>query len=135
MPDEIVDETEPELDEGFFLPLRLKYEYVTGEHWLLSVRVSPTSFGLTASGCGSSMTVRSKSNSRSRSNERGTTSSPPPVSSPSRHRNWGLGLTAQDPDFHVVRIRTSSSFVLPVVQYMRPNGTLSTARSTRGGRR
>ena len=50
MPDEIVDETEPELEEGFFLPLSLKYEYVTGEHGLLSVRVSPTSFGLTASG-------------------------------------------------------------------------------------
>lgn len=36
------------------------------------------------------------------------------------HTDWGLGFTAPEQDFYWVRLHTSSPFVLPTVEFVRP---------------
>lgn len=123
MSDELRD-TEIELEEGFLEPLRLKYEYVTGEHELLSVLESPTvrrTDGIRVRIINDSSVEEHFSVSIER--QANHVVSDTGEHTIAAHRDWGLGFTAQDPDFHIVRIRTSSPFVLPVVQYLRPTST------------
>lgn len=117
-------ETEVELPEAFFEPLRLTYEYVTGEHELLSELESPTvrrTDGIRVRIINDSTVEERFSVSIEREGNNVVSSTGELTLA--AHRNWGLGFTPPDPDFHVVRIRTSSPFVLPVVQYMRPTSS------------
>ena len=113
-----------ELIEGLPSPPILRYEYVTGEHELLSVLESPTvrrTDGIRVRVLNDTLTEQQFVVRIEHPINRFYTTEQIAIAP---HRDWGLGFTPNEfVGFYWVRIYASSPFVLPVVQFIRPTST------------